>query len=93
MPIETMRLLPGRLLGQAEADHIGDDDAVTCVDQRPDNVTVEEAPSWVAVQQQDGVADALIDVMHSPAVDPGVARGEGPLRAKAPRCVQGSPQS
>ena len=29
MPIETVRLLAGRFLGQAEADHVGDDDAVS----------------------------------------------------------------
>ena len=34
MPIETMRLLTGRFLGQAEADHVGDDDAVSRIDQR-----------------------------------------------------------
>ena len=82
MPIETMRLLTGRFLGQAKADHVGDDDAVSRIDQRRDHAAVEEAPGRIAMQQQDGVADALIDIVHSPAIDPGVARHEGPLHAK-----------
>ena len=83
MPIETMRLLTGRFLGQAEADHVGDDDAVSRIDQRRDHATIEEAPGWIAVQQHDGIAGTLIDIVHPPAVDPGVARCEGPLHAKS----------
>ena len=33
-------------------------------------------------QQQDGIAGALIDVMHLPAIDPRVAGGEGPFVPK-----------
>ena len=82
MPIEAVRLLAGRLLGQAEADHVGDDDAVSRVHQRRDDVAVEETPGRIAVQQQDGIAGALIDVMHPPAIDPRVAGGEGPFVPK-----------
>ena len=34
------------------------------------------------MQQQDGVAGALIDIMHSPAIDLRVAGREGPSVAK-----------
>ena len=49
MPVEAVRLLVGRLLGQAEADHVGDDDAVSRVHQRRDDVAVEESPGRIAV--------------------------------------------
>ena len=82
VPVEAVRMLARWLLGQAEADHIGDDDAVSRLDQGRNNPAVEEAPGRVAVQQQNGIARALIDIVHSPAVDPGVARRVGPLHAK-----------
>ena len=90
MPVEAVRLLAGRLLGQAEADHVGDDDAVSRIHQRRDDVAIEEAPGRIAVQQQDGIAGALIDVMHPPAIDPRVTGGEGPSRRETLRC---SPES
>ena len=53
MPIEAVRLLAGRLLGQAEADHVGDNDAVSGLHQRRDDVAIEKTPGRIAVQQQD----------------------------------------
>jgi hypothetical protein len=93
MPVETMRLLAGRLLGQAETDHVGDDDAMSRIDQRRDDAAVEKAPGRITVQEQDGIAAALIDIVHSPAVDPGVACGEGPLARETPRGFQEGLQS
>jgi hypothetical protein len=78
-----VRLLAGRLLGQAEADHVGDDDPVSGVHQRRDDVAVKETPGRIAVQQQDGIAGPFIDVVHPRAIDPRVAGGEGPFVPKS----------
>ena len=48
--IETMRLLPNRLLRQAKADHVGDNDAPAASRQRFHKFPIQESPSGIAVQ-------------------------------------------
>ena len=86
--IEAVRLLAGRFLGQAEPDHVGDDDTIACIHQRRNHIPVEESPGRITVQQQDRIAGALIDIMHPPAIDPRVAGRERPLLMKPFEALQ-----
>src|ERR1700756_4613360 len=67
--IERVGLLADRLLGQPETDHVRNDHAPACRGQRLDEFPVQKAPGGVAVQENDRIAGALVDVMHAPAVD------------------------
>ena len=75
--VEAVRVFARGLLGQAEADHVGDHDAVAGLHQRRNEIAVQEAPGRIAVQQDDRVARAFVDVVHAPAVDP-----------REPRCIR-----
>src|SRR5262249_36791042 len=67
--IEGVGLLADGLLGQPEADHVRNDYAPAGRSQRLDGSTVQKAPGRIAVQENDRVAFALIDVVHAPTVD------------------------
>ena len=69
MAIERVGVLAGGFFREAEADHVGDDDAAAGRHDRADDIAVEKAPGGVAVQQHDGIALAFVHVVHAPAVD------------------------
>nr|CAA9280210.1 hypothetical protein AVDCRST_MAG63-3493 [uncultured Armatimonadetes bacterium] len=64
-----------RLVGQAEADMIGGDAAVADR-QVLDQAAVQEGPRGRPVDEQDGLARALVDVVHPAHVQRQVARLE-----------------
>ena len=66
----------GRLVGAAEAGVVGHDHAVPAVDQRPDHLPVEVRPGRLAVEADDRVARALVEVVQPQPVDLGVVRLE-----------------
>ncbi len=57
----------GRLVGAAEAEVVGRDTAGRA-DELRDDLPVEECPRRFSMEEQDGVAGALVDVVHPQAV-------------------------
>src|SRR5690606_40758647 len=64
-----------RLVGEAEAEVVRRDDAVAPA-ERADRVPPEERPRGGAVDEDDGLARALVDVAHGVPVDLEAARLE-----------------
>ena len=69
VPVETVRLFPSRLFREAKSDHVGDNNTVPGACQGLNEITVEEAPCRVAVQQSDRISGSLVDIVHPPAID------------------------
>jgi hypothetical protein len=67
--VKTVRLFADGFLGQIKADHVRDDHAPACSRQRLYKFPVQESSSGIAVQENNGIADSPIEVMHAPAVD------------------------
>jgi hypothetical protein len=84
--VETVRLFADGFLGLTKADHVREDDAPACSRQRLYEFPIRESPSGITVQENDGIAGSLIDVMHAPAVDALESRFVRPFLAdKGPR--------
>jgi len=66
-----------RLFGEAKSDHVGHDHAIAGLHERWDDFTLQKPPGRIAVQQNDRIAAAFVDVVHAPAVD---ARGVWRIR-------------
>jgi len=67
--VEAVRPFADGFLEQTKADHVRDDHAPACRRLRLYEFPAQKSPSGVAVQENDGIAGSLIDVMHAPAVD------------------------
>src|SRR5580700_3822128 len=61
--VETVRLFADGFLGQIKADQVRDDHAPACSRQRLYKFPVQESPSGIAVQMNNGIAGWLIEVM------------------------------
>jgi hypothetical protein len=61
--VETVRLFADGFLGQIKADQVRDDHAPACSRQRLYKFPVQESPSGIAVQMNNGIAGSLIEVM------------------------------
>jgi hypothetical protein len=84
--IETVRLFANGFLGQTKPDHVGDDHPPAGSRQRLYEVPIQESPGGIAVQENNGVAGSLIEVMHTPAIDTLESRFVWPfLMDKVPR--------
>jgi hypothetical protein len=67
--VETVRLLADGFLGQAKPDHVWNNDPPARSRQRLYEFPIQESPGGIAMQENDGIAGTLIDVVHTPAID------------------------
>ena len=82
MAVECMGLLTNRLLRETKADHVRNDHPPSGPDERTNDIAVQKSPCRVTVQEYNRITLALVDVVHSPAIDARKARRIRPLLAK-----------
>ena len=77
--VKSMGLFADGLFGEAEPDHVRNDDAPARGGQRLHEFAVQKSPCRVAVQENHRVAGTLVNVVHAPAVDALKSRLEWPF--------------